>query len=107
MTWGCSHPTTSAHVLTAVFVVAYAAFSVPAVAAGLLVLPLGLFATTCWYVALVALMATTAALLRNPRLTAPQRDQLPQACPTLEYNLIILSYEYSHESLPFERITTP
>lgn len=58
-------PGERAHVLTAVFVVSYAAFSVPAVAAGLLVPPLGLFATTCWYVALVALMATTAALLRR------------------------------------------
>jgi MFS family permease len=58
-------PGERAHVLSSVFVVCYSAFSVPAVVAGLLVPLLGLFATTCWYMAFVALMATTAALLRR------------------------------------------
>lgn len=58
-------PGERAHALAAVFVVCYAAFSVPAVVAGLLAPLLGLFATTSWYAAVVALMATTAALLRR------------------------------------------
>ncbi|WP_196810876.1 MFS transporter [Arthrobacter sp. 35W] len=58
-------PSQRAHVLASVFVVCYSAFSVPAVAAGLLVPVLGLFTTTCWYGAVVALMATTAAVLRR------------------------------------------
>jgi MFS family permease len=58
-------PGERAEVLAAVFVVCYTAFSVPAVVAGLLVPTFGLFATVCWYGAIVALLATTAALLRQ------------------------------------------
>lgn len=58
-------PGQRAELMAAVFLVSYAAFSVPAVAAGLLALPLGLFATASWYGAIVALLATTAALLRR------------------------------------------
>lgn len=58
-------PGQRAHVLAAVFVVSYSAFSVPAVAAGLLAPLLGLFATTCWYGVFIALMAATAAVLRR------------------------------------------
>ena len=58
-------PRERAEVLAAVFIVCYTAFSVPAVAAGLLVPTFGLFATVCWYGAIVALLATTAALLRQ------------------------------------------
>lgn len=54
-----------AYVLSSIFMVCYSAFSIPAVVAGLLVPILGLFATTCWYLGVVALTATTAALLRR------------------------------------------
>jgi MFS family permease len=58
-------PGERAQVLAAVFVTCYTAFSVPAVVGGMLVPTLGLFATACWYAAIVALLATTAALLRR------------------------------------------
>jgi MFS family permease len=58
-------PGERAQVLAAVFVVSYSAFSVPAVVAGLIVPTLGLYATASWYTAIVALLATTAALLRR------------------------------------------
>lgn len=60
-----TRPDDRAEVFSAIFVVSYTAFGVPAVLAGLLVPRIGLATTTYWYGAVIVLLAATAALLRG------------------------------------------